>query len=235
MGDKKSTREILLNNATYLFYDIGFEATTMRLIAEKSGITHPALFHRFKNKAEIATVLVRRFLKGILRITEKYLEAEHLSPDCDEALLFYWTAYFYYCRYDSNLFRFLSEFSNASRRDYDSVCNDYYTQIFRNLMNWNYATNDIEYRLYSMLLGASADILAKTAYRGDVSVSKAVEEMTNIVYGIVRIERPYHGSDVEQFVNKLDRKYLSYSVLEDFLLTDLGDLYDDEEDSEDVK
>ena len=231
MAERKNSRETLINNATYLFYDIGFEATTMRLIAEKSGITHPALFHRFKNKADIATVLVRRFLKGILRITEKYLEEEHLSADCDEALLFYWTAYFYYCRNDSNLFRFLSEFSNASRRDYDSVGNDYYTQIFRNLMNWNYAANDIEYRLYSMLLGASADILAKAAYRGDVSVSKAVEEMTNIIYSTAKIPRSFSSEYITAFVNGIDKKkYLSYSALENFLITNLDTIYDDYDD-----
>ncbi|NLW70690.1 MAG: TetR/AcrR family transcriptional regulator [Eubacteriaceae bacterium] len=228
MAEKKSNREMIIENAILLFYERGFERTTMRLIAEESSITHPAIFNHFKSKADIASILIYRFFRGVVRTTERYIEDKKLSRDDDRTLFFYWTAHFYYCKTDTNFFRFMNEFSNSYRSDFDSVENDYFTQIFRNLMHWNYNKSDVEYRIYSSLLNAASNILGHAVSTGEISLAKAVEEISNIVYAIVRLERPASGGDIENFVRSLDTgKYLGYSVLEDFLLTDFGELYDE--------
>lgn len=231
MAERKNSRETLINNATYLFYDIGFEATTMRLIAEKSGITHPALFHRFKNKAQIASELVQRFLKGLKRLTEIYTSDEGIATSDDRALLFYWTAYFHYCRYDANLFRFITEFSNSCRREYDAAQNSFFIDNFGSLISGSQSRDEKDDRLHFELITACGDVLAKAVYRGSADIAKAVEEITNIVYSTAKIPRSYSSEYVRAFVDGIDKKkYLSYSALENFLITNLDTIYDDYDD-----
>lgn len=47
------TREKLLEVATQQFADVGFEATTMRTIASRAGVTLPTVYHYFGDKANL--------------------------------------------------------------------------------------------------------------------------------------------------------------------------------------
>lgn len=53
VSEKISTRQLILNIATDLFMDIGFQATSTRMIADLAGITQPNLYYHFKTKEEI--------------------------------------------------------------------------------------------------------------------------------------------------------------------------------------
>ena len=48
-----SVRDTLLRVATQQFADVGFEATTMRSIASKAGVTLPTLYHYYGDKANL--------------------------------------------------------------------------------------------------------------------------------------------------------------------------------------
>ncbi|MEV7090605.1 helix-turn-helix domain-containing protein [Streptomyces sp. NPDC093085] len=58
---KAEIREV----ATELFTDQGYEATSMRQIAERLGITKAALYYHFSSKAEIAHALFARYLTAL--------------------------------------------------------------------------------------------------------------------------------------------------------------------------
>ena len=134
MTEKKCNKEIIIENSIKLFYEYGYEKTTMRKIAEASGITHPAIFNHFKNKAEIAGILMQRYILGVVAITENYIRENNISDnEIYKAFMFYWTAHYYYLKKEFTYFKFTSEFfhnpSNASEYK-----NDYFEQIFRKII-----------------------------------------------------------------------------------------------------
>lgn len=54
MTEKRiSTRQYIINKASDLFMNKGFQATSTRMIAESAGITQPNLYHHFKTKEDI--------------------------------------------------------------------------------------------------------------------------------------------------------------------------------------
>lgn len=53
-----STRERILREASELFAQRGYHATTTRQIAEAVGVRQPALFHHFESKAGIVTAML---------------------------------------------------------------------------------------------------------------------------------------------------------------------------------
>lgn len=77
MTEKRlSTRQLILNNASVLFMDKGFQATSTRLIAESSGITQPNLYHHFKTKEDIYMAVMEELSieikEGLLEIINNH-------------------------------------------------------------------------------------------------------------------------------------------------------------------
>src|SRR3954471_4810564 len=52
-------RDQLIEVATKLFADWGYEATTTALIAKTAGVTEPILYRHFKSKQELFVAIVR--------------------------------------------------------------------------------------------------------------------------------------------------------------------------------
>ncbi|MGP6139011.1 MULTISPECIES: TetR/AcrR family transcriptional regulator [unclassified Jeotgalibaca] len=52
-SEKITTRQLILNIASDLFMDKGFQATSTRMIADLAGITQPNLYYHFKTKEAI--------------------------------------------------------------------------------------------------------------------------------------------------------------------------------------
>ncbi len=59
--DRLSTRQRILDVATDLFIDKGYEGTSLREIAERVGVTKAALYYHFASKAEIVAALLEPF------------------------------------------------------------------------------------------------------------------------------------------------------------------------------
>lgn len=53
VGRRSDTRDVILNKALELFADKGYDATSMREIAEQVGISKPALYYHFDSKEDI--------------------------------------------------------------------------------------------------------------------------------------------------------------------------------------
>jgi AcrR family transcriptional regulator len=64
-GDTPGTRERIQSVALDLFTEQGYEATSLREIAERLGVTKAALYYHFKTKEDIVTSLVDRQLANL--------------------------------------------------------------------------------------------------------------------------------------------------------------------------
>ncbi|MFA0815280.1 MAG: TetR/AcrR family transcriptional regulator [Anaerofustis sp.] len=64
---KKSeeTKSIILQTASKLFYEMGYQATTVRDISAVSGVSLSRLNYHFHSKAEVAATVCKAFLKNI--------------------------------------------------------------------------------------------------------------------------------------------------------------------------
>ncbi len=60
-------REQILNEAVDLFYELGYQRTTLEMVAERLGVTKPFIYYHFKDKAEILFEISKR---GISRGNE---------------------------------------------------------------------------------------------------------------------------------------------------------------------
>ena len=53
-------REQILNEAVELFYQLGYQHTSLDMVAERLGVTKPFIYYHFKDKAEILFEIGRR-------------------------------------------------------------------------------------------------------------------------------------------------------------------------------
>ncbi len=71
-----STRDRILETATDLFIEQGYETTSLREIAERVGVTKAALYYHFASKAELVEALV----EPLARDQKEFLDALPASP-----------------------------------------------------------------------------------------------------------------------------------------------------------
>lgn len=68
MPDNPGTRAEILRIALHLFRAQGYDATSLRQIAERLGITKAALYYHFRAKEQLVVELTRPFLDGFAEI-----------------------------------------------------------------------------------------------------------------------------------------------------------------------
>jgi AcrR family transcriptional regulator len=56
--------EQILDQAALLYYERGYDATSIRDLAEATGISSSTLYHHFRNKQEILYAVVHRFMRA---------------------------------------------------------------------------------------------------------------------------------------------------------------------------
>jgi AcrR family transcriptional regulator len=76
----KDTRERILETALDLFIERGYERTSLREIAERIGVTKPALYYHFASKEEILRTLV----EPVFTLQESALKLLESKPDREE-------------------------------------------------------------------------------------------------------------------------------------------------------
>lgn len=66
-----TTKEVILQVASSLFMEKGFQATSTREIAENAGITQPNLYHHFKTKEAIYIAVLEQLSSEVKEALEK--------------------------------------------------------------------------------------------------------------------------------------------------------------------
>ena len=76
----KHKRDLLLKKAAQLFLEYGYHGTSLKKIAEVTGIQTPAIYYYFKNKEEILShlqeTLAQRFRENVLEEVDKVADPE---------------------------------------------------------------------------------------------------------------------------------------------------------------
>lgn len=88
MAKRGETREKIIKAATKVFFEHGYEETSVRMIQEEANVVTGSLYHFFPSKELLFEVVIERFLAGYSERIKEILENERLSiAECVEAFL----------------------------------------------------------------------------------------------------------------------------------------------------
>jgi len=228
MAAPKHKKELIIRESLRLFYQEGYEKTTMRKIAQACGVSHPAIFKHFKNKAQAAELLLYRYVQGIFTQTRRYVAKQQIDIGLShKGLAFYWTLHFTTMKIDSRFARFLQEY-NASQDFFLSPVNGFLLEVFKVFLNWEYGKDYEEFWLYSRLLSSSASIIGFGCSQSKITVEKGVIELLYLLYSVIKAERCISDWEVSQLVRGPEvGEYLSFDLLNDMLLSNFGTPYEE--------
>jgi AcrR family transcriptional regulator len=116
-----STRARILSSAERLFLERGYHAATMQDVADRLGITKPALYYHFKSKAEILDSLLDPLTTELERLLDEAVEThgEQDNPAVQVALLTGWLDVF--LRSKGTLLAMFRELATASTASFDRL------------------------------------------------------------------------------------------------------------------
>lgn len=79
MAKRGETREVILKTATKVFFENGFEKTSVKMILDEAGIVTGSFYHFFPSKEALFEAVVEEFLKGYVSRVRTILEDEKLT------------------------------------------------------------------------------------------------------------------------------------------------------------
>ena len=88
MAKRGETREKIIKAATKIFFEYGYEETSVRMIQEEAKVVTGSFYHFFPSKEILFEVVIERFLAGYAERIDTILENEELGiAECMEAIL----------------------------------------------------------------------------------------------------------------------------------------------------
>lgn len=88
MAKRGETREKIIKAATKVFFEHGYEETSVRMIQEEANVVTGSFYHFFPSKELLFEVVIERFLTGYSERINAILENEELGiAECMEAIL----------------------------------------------------------------------------------------------------------------------------------------------------
>ncbi len=116
MKKAQNTKKKIVNISLELFYENGYEETSLREIAQKVGIKHPSLFSFFKNKSEIAQHIIIRYFNGLNKICDEYCK-QHIEF-LEKRELIYYALHYLMVQNDLNFAYLFTSVANASKESF---------------------------------------------------------------------------------------------------------------------
>jgi len=101
--EREETREMILNAAREMFAEDGFDAVTMRAIAERIEYTPTAIYHHFASKQALLTELCQCDFEGLAR----HFKGEAIASDPVERILAVGDAYLRFAEQHPSQYRFM--------------------------------------------------------------------------------------------------------------------------------
>lgn len=74
-SDQPSMRDKVLNTASVLFMELGYEPVSINMIAERAGVTKASVYYYFTNKAVLFTTSVTEMMTRICQYTNRIIQA----------------------------------------------------------------------------------------------------------------------------------------------------------------
>ena len=212
--EQNPTKEKILENAIQQFYENGYKKTTIRKIAELTGISHVAVFWHCKNKEILASQLLRRYIEGLIRLVEKL---STLYPQKSKLLL-YWGTHYHLITHDDKFALFYSEFQRyANEPFFNVVGTEFYNEVYVSL--FQYRKTGIELSLDMQTICHVDMILIEACRKKSIKVDEAVNYMYKIIYNLLSDKDSCLTKEANLFGEKDFSSLLErYDILSDFLL-----------------
>lgn len=88
MAKRGETREKIIKAATKVFFEHGYEETSVRMIQEEANVVTGSFYHFFPSKELLFEAVIERFLAGYCERINEVLENEELGiAECVETFL----------------------------------------------------------------------------------------------------------------------------------------------------
>lgn len=207
------TRERIIASAKKLFYEHGYNKTTIKMITIDAGVSLSAIPYYFNKKEEIIREIYHSFLSQIYDFLD-----EQLDERPDAYLMHYYASKIYYRNIlnDDNNARFYYEVSVA-QSNYN-LLNPFMTEIYaKYAKDFNVELTDKQKRFIRMAdAGARREVLFNYYNKlDDITTDELTDFLTSVVGTLIGI----HTSVAErymalsaEFVDELDYSHLKFLV-----------------------
>ncbi|MGN1345130.1 MAG: TetR/AcrR family transcriptional regulator [Traorella sp.] len=195
---KKNNRLLILEEATNLFFDLGYKKTSLRQIANEVGIKEPSIFNHYKNKSEIAETLIKKYRIYLQECTKKYFEGTNINSQSIEFWEYFWGLHFTIMSQNLGFTKFYLEF-------YQDDPSTFIKNYVENRKLTQFIPSNIENHkrvlvLYSVEI--SIDMVMLSLLISDqITICDAVNEMLNINRKLIDEQNNIEQTQqVEQFI-----------------------------------
>ncbi len=79
MAKRGETREIILDAATKVFFQYGFEKTSVKMILAEAGVVTGSFYHFFPSKEDLFEAVIEKYLRGYSQRVSDILNDESLN------------------------------------------------------------------------------------------------------------------------------------------------------------
>ncbi|MBQ9731386.1 MAG: TetR/AcrR family transcriptional regulator [Bacilli bacterium] len=211
--EKMSIKERVLHTSAKLFFEKGYQESTLREIANKSGVNYGSLTFAFKNKENILSMLIAKVFEYQFEMTDKYLKGA-----TEDKILYY--------AFETTLQLHLAESSEHMREMYNVSysLNNPSLEVFRTISSkLEYIFKDhlphLEKKDFYELEIASAGIMRNfITVPCDVyfTMERKVRRFLETTFLIFRVEEKKIKEAID-FVLKFDFEKIANEVLDKFL------------------
>ncbi|MFA0816731.1 MAG: TetR/AcrR family transcriptional regulator [Anaerofustis sp.] len=227
--DKKNTKDNIISHAIQLFYETGYEKTTLRKIAEESGYSHVAFRYYYKNKAEIADVLIERYFQGLVKISKETEQSTFIDHhDKLYRILPYWYIHYLMILSDDRFSRFYIEFYKSDNDAFIKSVSKHAYSVYKELYGSDrtYPRNEEIYNFFNVLTNMDITLI-RLCYEKRISIQKAIQYLFNMqIFSDLKLNSLSDGDEpfvtldeIDAFISRYidDRLVLQYSIYDDFL------------------
>ncbi len=174
MAKRGETREKIIDAATKVFFQNGFEKTSVKMILEEAGVVTGSFYHFFPSKEELFEAVIEKYLRGYAHRISDIL--------CDETLG-------------------MREIVDKVLVELKATSKDYYLKLQGDKLHWTVQASLHEITLETLVEPLSR-ALGRLKTRGEIESLLKVEDTTLARILIKGMEAVIHDgevSDVERF------------------------------------
>ncbi|MPW24356.1 TetR family transcriptional regulator [Alkalibaculum sp. M08DMB] len=216
-----STKEKIMNNSIYLFYNEGFNNTTIRKIAKYSSITHGAIFKHFKSKNHLGIVLLDNYLENVYKLAQTYFnEKVPLKIKSEYFTLLYFSIHFKLLSNDKKFAQFYCDLFSSAKEDFINAL------INRSIPIWELTesplkkTNHAIWQLSALTIANNdisvVDFLIKDKIKFDDAITFVFSTYLNIFYPENKLTIKMKNEFITQYIKPMDLSYID--IYRDFLI-----------------
>lgn len=194
--EKLETREKILAAAREMFAEEGYDAVTMRAIAERVEYTPTALYHHFQNKQALLTELCQRDFESLAR----HFSGEVAAADPVERILAVGRAYLRFAQEYPSQYRFM------------------FMTVLPRIQDIRIVRGDPEQDAYSFLREACRQAIDQGRLRPEMKdPDQLAQILWGAVHGLISLRIVKHAGDGQDWVPWVDLRDTAEAAMQALL------------------